>query len=196
MKLFSLLQIGIHFRTKQLHRWGLPFPFVHASRRCCHLPTLSELSLVFLGLRANFELVAKVHFSLPISASIFCPNAVRPLAYNIKIPPNRSIDLTSYQFPTSHSFSLFISQCRCTTGYEQDGRGLIPGTGKIFFLIVTASRPARRPIQPPIQLVPEAFFPGVKLREHEADQSPPFIAEDKNGGAIPSLSNMSLWCDA
>jgi hypothetical protein len=71
--------------------------------------------------------------------------------------------------------------------YELDGRGSIPGRGKRLFFYCTASRPALRPTQPPIQFVPEALSPGVKGPGREADHSPPTSAEIKNGGAIPPL---------
>jgi len=38
----------------------------------------------------------------------------------------------------------------------------------------------REPTQPPIQWIPEALFPGIKWREHEADHSPPSSAEVKH----------------
>jgi hypothetical protein len=70
-----------------------------------------------------------------------------------------------------------------TTGYGLDGRGSIPGRGKIFFFIL--SRPALGPTQHPIQWVPGALSPGIKPPELEADHSPPSSVEVKNGGAIP-----------
>jgi hypothetical protein len=51
----------------------------------------------------------------------------------------------------------------------------------------TASRPALRPTQPPIQWVPEALSPGVKRQERESDHSLPSSAEVKNGRPIPPL---------
>jgi hypothetical protein len=45
-------------------------------------------------------------------------------------------------------------------------------------------------------LISEALFTGIKRPGHEADHSPPSIAEDNNCGAIPSLLHMSLWCGA
>jgi hypothetical protein len=77
--------------------------------------------------------------------------------------------------------------------YVNNGRGSIPGKGKEIFLYFTASRPILRPTQPPVQPVPGAHSPGVKQPGHEADHSPPFSAEVKNGGAIPPLHDTSLW---
>jgi hypothetical protein len=79
-------------------------------------------------------------------------------------------------------------------GYGLDGRGSMLGQGKIFLFNI-ASRPALWPTQPPIQLVPGAFPPGIKrlgLEEH----SPLSIAEIKNGGAIPPLPHISPWHSA
>jgi hypothetical protein len=47
------------------------------------------------------------------------------------------------------------------TGCGLDGRVSIPDGGKIF-LFSTASRPALRPTQPPMQWVLRALPPGVK----------------------------------
>jgi hypothetical protein len=56
-----------------------------------------------------------------------------------------------------------------------------------IFLFFTERRPALGPTQPPIQWVPGALSPGVKLPGREANHSPPTNAEVKNGGAIPPL---------
>jgi hypothetical protein len=45
-----------------------------------------------------------------------------------------------------------------------------------------------KPAQPPNQLVHKAFSPGTKQQECEADQSPPYSAEVKDGRAILPLS--------
>jgi hypothetical protein len=68
--------------------------------------------------------------------------------------------------------------------------GSIPRRGKNFFFS-TASRPALRPTQPPIQWVPGAVSLGG-----EGGHSPPCSAEVKNGGAVPSFSRTSSWRDA
>jgi hypothetical protein len=47
-------------------------------------------------------------------------------------------------------------------------------------LIVTASRPALGPTQPPIQWVPGALSPGIKWPEREANYSPPSTTAVKN----------------
>jgi hypothetical protein len=75
------------------------------------------------------------------------------------------------------------------TSYGLDGRGSIPGKGKIF-LFFTAPRPALGPTQPHIQWVPRAISPG---KEREADHSPPSSAEVKNDGAIPPLPHTPSW---
>jgi len=63
------------------------------------------------------------------------------------------------------------------TGFQFSARAMMG-----FFLFATASRPALRPIQPPIQWVPEAITRGVKRPEREADHSPP-----------PSADFMNAW---
>jgi hypothetical protein len=85
---------------------------------------------------------------------------------------------------------------RTRTGYRLDDRGSIPVRGKRYFS--TPQRPDRAlgPTQPLIQRVPGALSPGVKRLRREADHSPPSSAEVKNGGAIPPLPYMSLWCGA
>jgi len=56
-----------------------------------------------------------------------------------------------------------------------------------IFLFTTASKPALKPIQPPIQWVIGALSLGVKRAVREADHSLPSCAEVKNA---------SPWCDA
>jgi hypothetical protein len=65
--------------------------------------------------------------------------------------------------------------------------------GQEIFLYSTASRPALGLTQPPVQWMPGALSPGVKLPGREADPSPPSNTEVKNGGAIPLLFHMSSW---
>jgi hypothetical protein len=61
---------------------------------------------------------------------------------------------------------------------------------------ITASRPSLGPTHPHIQRVLGTLSSGVKRPGREADQSPRFSAEVKNGGAIPPLPHMSSWRDA
>jgi hypothetical protein len=68
----------------------------------------------------------------------------------------------------------------------------IPGKGEIF-LFSTPSRPALGPTQSPNRWEQGAISTEVKRPELEADQSPPFSAEVKNGGAIAPLSHISPW---
>jgi len=49
-----------------------------------------------------------------------------------------------------------------------------------IFLFTTASRPALKPTEPCMQWVLEALYLKVKWPDHEADQSPPSIAEAKS----------------
>jgi hypothetical protein len=64
-------------------------------------------------------------------------------------------------------------------GYGLDDWGFESRQGLGIFSFTTVSRPAVRPIQPPIQWVPEASSLGVKRTGREADQSPPSSAKIK-----------------
>jgi hypothetical protein len=65
--------------------------------------------------------------------------------------------------------------------------------GQEVFLFSTASRPALRSIEPPIQCVLVDLYTGVKRQGREVDHSPPSSAEIKNDGAIPPLPSMFSW---
>jgi hypothetical protein len=65
--------------------------------------------------------------------------------------------------------------------------------GQEIFLYSTTSRLTLEPTQPPIQWVPGALSPGVKQPWREADHSPLFSVEVKNGGGIPPLFHTSSW---
>jgi hypothetical protein len=65
-----------------------------------------------------------------------------------------------------------------------------------IFHLITASRPALGPPQPPIQWVPGPLSLGVKRPEREANHSPPSSAEIKLRGAIPPLPNTPSCRDA
>jgi hypothetical protein len=93
-------------------------------------------------------------------------------------------------YGTSESWNSLVS---IAVGYRVDGQSL--NSGKIF-LFSTASRLALGPTQPPIQWVPGTLSTGVKQLGHEADHSPPFSFEVKNGGAIPPLLHVSSWHSA
>jgi hypothetical protein len=66
-------------------------------------------------------------------------------------------------------------------GYGLNGRGSIPGSGKIL-LSSTVSKLLLGLTQPPIQWVPQAISPGVKRTVSEAGHSPPSGAKVKDGG--------------
>jgi hypothetical protein len=72
------------------------------------------------------------------------------------------------------------------TCYGIDDPGSLPGGGKIF-LFSTAYRLAVAPTPHPIQWIPVAKQPG-----READHSPLFSAEVRDGGAIPPLSHVFM----
>jgi hypothetical protein len=59
--------------------------------------------------------------------------------------------------------------------------------GQEIFLYYTASRPALKPTQPPIQWVLGALSLGIKQPGREADHSPPSTVEVKNGGTRSPL---------
>jgi hypothetical protein len=63
--------------------------------------------------------------------------------------------------------------------------------GQNIFLYSTVSKPPLGTIQSPIQWVPAALSPGVKLPGREVDYSPPSNVEVENFGAIPSLPHTS-----
>jgi hypothetical protein len=89
--------------------------------------------------------------------------------------------LIQFKFETVYVINL---RCRnsaigIATGYGLDERGTrvrVPVGSRI---ISTPSRPAPGPVQPPIECVPGAVFPGVKWQGLEADHSPPASAEVK-----------------
>jgi hypothetical protein len=57
----------------------------------------------------------------------------------------------------------------------------------------TASRPAPRPTQSPIQWVPGPISLRVKRPGREADHSPPSSTKAKNDGAVPLLHHKFPW---
>jgi hypothetical protein len=74
-------------------------------------------------------------------------------------------------------------------GYRLDGRGSIPGRGKISFS-------SGRPTHPSIQWVPGAISLRVYRPGREADHSLPSSAEVKNSGVIPPLPRTTSWHSA
>jgi hypothetical protein len=64
--------------------------------------------------------------------------------------------------------------------------------GQEIFLYSAASRPALGPTQPPSQWVAGPLSPGVKRPGYQADRSPPYSAEVKNGGAIPPIHHVFM----
>jgi hypothetical protein len=70
--------------------------------------------------------------------------------------------------------------------------GSIAGRGKKFYLYSTAYTPALGSTQAFIKWVPGSIL-GGKRQEREADHSPPFSEEVKNGRAIPPFPHTSSW---
>jgi hypothetical protein len=64
------------------------------------------------------------------------------------------------------------------------------------FLFTTMSRPALGPTKPPIQCVAGALTLGVKQPGHEAENSPPFCVEVKNGqnDTFTHTYIFMVWC--
>jgi hypothetical protein len=82
------------------------------------------------------------------------------------------------------------------TGHGLDDRGIgvrVPVGSRIFS---TSSRPALGSGQPPIQWVPGALCPGLKGQGHEADHTPPTIAEVKKMWIYTSTRHTPLWRNA
>jgi hypothetical protein len=65
-------------------------------------------------------------------------------------------------------------------GYGLEGRGLI-SRGALFPTVLI---PALRPTRPPIKWVPRPISPRIKRPLDEADHSPVFSAEVKNGEQV------------
>jgi hypothetical protein len=65
-----------------------------------------------------------------------------------------------------------------------------------IFLLITVSKLALGPTQPPIQWVLEALSLGVKQPGHEADHSPLLVPRSRMCGAVPPLAQyiFTEWC--
>jgi hypothetical protein len=77
---------------------------------------------------------------------------------------------------TTTEMNLILKDYWLRTGWP----GFDPRYGQRIFPLVSASRPAVGPTQPPVQSVPGVLSPGGKARpEPDADHSPPSSAEVK-----------------
>jgi hypothetical protein len=74
-----------------------------------------------------------------------------------------------------------------STGYGQDGRGLIPGRGKRFSHLCIVHTGSGDHLVSHIIGTGGSFPQGKAAGAYEADQSPLSSAEDMNSGAIPPL---------
>jgi hypothetical protein len=83
-----------------------------------------------------------------------------------------------------------VSSICAAMGCRLDGRSSIPSRGKSLFSVLVF-RPALRSTRPSIQPVQCVLYPGVNRPGREADHSPSFSTEFKNGGSIPSFTHMS-----
>jgi hypothetical protein len=73
-------------------------------------------------------------------------------------------------------------------------RGQNSSRGRVKnFLFSTSSRPALESTQPPLQWVPEPYFPGVKRPGREADHSPSVSAEVKKTWINISIPPTPSW---
>jgi hypothetical protein len=86
------------------------------------------------------------------------------------------------------------SSAGIATDYGLDGKGLIPGRGKICLSI--PPRSALRPSQVPIHGQQVALSLEVKRSGREADHSLPCSADVNNSGAIAPLPLTYSWCGA
>lgn len=72
------------------------------------------------------------------------------------------------------------------THWTSEDSGFDSRQGNKFCQFSIISRQALGPTQPPVQWVPECFFPGI-----QAYYSTSLIAQDNNGGALPPLTHTS-----
>jgi hypothetical protein len=80
--------------------------------------------------------------------------------------------------------------------YGDKAMGFNSLQGQKIFLLSITSRSELRPIQPPVQWIPEAPYPGLKRPGSEASHSPPYTAKVMNEGAIPPLPDKSSLLSA
>jgi hypothetical protein len=92
-------------------------------------------------------------------------------------------------------YRMITTEVSIATGCGLGRPGIDFRQGQEIFVYSTASRPALRPSQSPIQWVPGALSPGVKRLGREADHPPPSSAE-VSGGAVSPLPDTSSWCSA
>jgi hypothetical protein len=112
-----------------------------------------------------------------------------------KVPASKLSRESNY--PEWFSVSLLadgtaVAQSVTRLGSGLDDRGVI--SGKVsdgIFSLATASRPALRPTQPPIQWVSRTLTPGVKRPEHEVDHWSPSSAKGKNDWSYTSALPIS-----
>jgi hypothetical protein len=165
--------------------------FLYVSHAAAWLRLANDLTACLLSAESESErLGASRTRPVRLLQIVRIQNRKRELIRNLNY--NRASILLRVE-PFMHLLVLFRSRdisAGIAQGYGLDSRGSIRGGGKTF-LFTIASRPALGPSQPPIQWVPGVTRPG-----READQSPPFSAEAKNGGAILPLPYMFSWHSA
>jgi hypothetical protein len=100
-------------------------------------------------------------YSLMVGFNMRPLSHLQPKSLRALLHPENENRLQFWIAPKDYLFtSLWLIQQRSSAciarGYGLDGRGSIPGRGKIFPFCIT-SRPAMGPTQPPIQWVPGLF---------------------------------------
>jgi hypothetical protein len=91
-----------------------------------------------------------------------------------------------------YSYRSRDSSFGITTRPQAARSGFDSRQGLGIFLFATASRPAVRPTQPPIQWVPGVTSTRVKWLGHEAEHSAPSSAEVKNAWSYTSTPPIRL----
>jgi hypothetical protein len=111
-----------------------------------------------------------------------------PEDHNINFHFWENIKYRTFSYCGSHLWlKSQDSSVGIATSYGLDCKGSILAKSKVFLFSIK-SRLASLRTQPPMQRVPRIVSPGLKRSGFEAGNSPPFNSEDKNCGAIPSLS--------
>jgi hypothetical protein len=81
--------------------------------------------------------------------------------------------------------------------YLLDGRGSIPGRGKIFLTSLRRVQTGSGAYPASYLMDTQGIFsPGVKRPGNESDHSPPSSSEVKNGAVITPLPHISSWHSA
>jgi hypothetical protein len=92
-----------------------------------------------------------------------------------------------------HQIQFYLTmQSRYSDDLQAERPGFNSQKGQDFSLLHSVQTESEAPPQPPIQCVLGALSSGIKRKGREANHSPPFCSEIKNGGAIPSCLQGSV----